>query len=208
MEEITEEELAAARSARRARQRRRASTRNVIEWVLVLAGALVLALLVRTFAFQTFWIPSSSMSVTLETGDRVLVNKLSYRFGDPARGDVIVFERPPGEAGEIEDLIKRVIGLPGERVSIMDGSVYIDSRRLEESYTNGERTEPTVGCGSGDTTGIDTPSGMLVPEGHVFVLGDHRTGSHDGRCFGPIDEDLIVGRAFLVIWPPSKFGGL
>ncbi len=208
MDEITEEDLAAARSARRARQRRKASTRNLIEWLFVLAGALVLALLVRTFAFQTFWIPSSSMAATLDTGDRVLVNKLSYRFGEPARGDVIVFERPPGETGEIKDLIKRVIGLPGERVSIMDGSVYIDGRRLEEPYTDGQRTEPTVGCGSGDTTGIDSPSGMQVPDGHLFVLGDNRNGSHDGRCFGPIDEDLVVGRAFLIIWPPSKIGGL
>lgn len=213
LDSITDEDLVAARESRdrsadRRRERKKSSTRNMIEWVLVLGGALVIAVLVRTFLFQTFWIPSPSMAATLEEGDRVLVNKLSYRFGDPERGDVIVFERPPGETGEIKDLIKRVIGLPGERVSIIDGSVYIDGRKLTEGYTNDLPTEATVGCGTGDTTGIDTPTGMLVPEGHVFVLGDNRTQSHDGRCFGPVDQDLIVGRAFMIIWPPSKVGGL
>lgn len=215
VEAITDEELAEARARRheagaapKKRRPRQSSTRSAIEWVLVLGGALVLAVLVRTFAFQTFWIPSTSMATTLNKNDRVLVNKLSYRFGDVERGDVIVFERPPGEAGEIKDLIKRVVGLPGERVSIMDQSVYIDGRKLNEPYTHDLPTEATVNCGTGDTTGIDTATGMLVPEGHVFVLGDNRTGSHDGRCFGPIDEDLIVGRAFMIIWPPSKVGGL
>lgn len=208
--DVTAEEMAAARASRirRRARRKRSPARNVVEWVVVLGGALLLAVVVRTFMFQTFWIPSTSMATTLNTNDRVLVNKLSYRFGDPERGDVIVFERPPGESGTIKDLIKRVIGLPGERVSIMNQSVFINGHKLDEPYTNGLPTDPTLGCGSGDTTGIDTPSGMLVPEGHVFVMGDNRTGSHDGRCFGPIDEDLIVGRAFLVIWPLSAFGGL
>jgi signal peptidase I len=208
VDEITDEDLAAARAQRRRRKARKSATRSLVEWVLVLGGALLLAVLVRTYAFQTFWIPSTSMATTLNENDRVLVNKLSYRFGDPERGDVIVFERPPGEVGEIKDLIKRVIGLPGERVTIMDGSVYIDGRLLREPYTNDLPTDATINCGSGQTAGIDTPSGMLVPDGHVFVLGDNRTGSHDGRCFGPIDQDLIVGRAFMIIWPPSKIGGL
>ena len=210
LEDVTEEEIQQARRARESARRKgdRSATRSLVEWVVVLGGALLLAVLVRTFAFQTFWIPSTSMATTLNRNDRVLVNKLSYRFGDPERGDVIVFERPPGETGQIKDLIKRVIGLPGERVSIMDNSVYINGRKLSEPYTHDLPTDPTIGCGLGDTNGIDTPSGMLVPSGHVFVMGDNRTGSHDGRCFGPIDEKLIVGRAFLIIWPPSKIGGL
>ncbi|MCB0975932.1 MAG: signal peptidase I [Acidimicrobiales bacterium] len=208
--DVSDEELAAARAAREEgrSKAKRSSRRNLVEWLVVLGGALILAVVVRTFAFQTFWIPSSSMATTLETNDRVLVNKLSYRFGDPERGDVVVFERPPGESGEIKDLIKRIIGLPGEHVSIMNSSVYINGRKLDEPYTHGLPTDPTIGCGTGDTTGIDTPTGMLVPEGHVFVMGDNRTGSHDGRCFGPIDEDLIVGRAFVIIWPPNRIGGL
>lgn len=207
--EPTPEEIEAARRARERRQKPpRSSVRNLVEWVGVIGGALVLALLIRTFVFQTFWIPSGSMSTTLVENDRVLVNKLSYRWGDPSRGDVIVFERPPGERGDIKDLIKRIVALPGETISIHDESVWIDGRRLNEPYTNEQPTLPNVECSNGSTTGIDTPAGFRVPDGHVFVLGDNRTGSHDGRCFGPIDEDLIVGRAIAIIWPPSKIGRL
>jgi signal peptidase I len=202
---VTESEIAAARAARRKRANKSA-TRNLLEWVGVIVGAVVIAVVVRTFLFQTFWIPSPSMAQTLVEDDRVLVNKLSYRFGDVDRGDVVVFERPPNETGTIKDLIKRVIALPGERVSIRDGRVHIDGRALDEPYADGLPTEPRVGCGAGDTTGIDTAEGMLVPEGQVLVLGDNRVNSSDGRCFGPIDEDLIVGRAFVILWPPSKAG--
>lgn len=208
--EPSPEELEQAR-----RDRRRATAppakspaRNTLEWVGVIVGAVIIAVVVRTFVFQTFWIPSPSMSTTLVKDDRVLVNKLSYRLHDPNRGDVIVFERPPNEQGNIKDLIKRVVGLPGERVSIIDGTVRINGRVLEEPYTHGLPTEPKVGCGLGDTTGIDTEEGFTIPEDHLFVMGDNRTNSQDGRCFGPIDEDLVVGRAFFIIWPPSKTGGL
>ncbi len=207
--EPTPEELEQAR-----RDRRRATakppkspTRNLVEWVGVIVGAVVIAVVVRTFVFQTFWIPSPSMATTLVKDDRVLVNKLSYRMHDPNRGDVIVFERPPNEQGNIKDLIKRVIGLPGERISITDGKVHINGRELDEPYVNGLESIYSV-CGAGEVSGIDTEQGFTIPEGHVFVMGDNRTDSHDSRCFGPIDEDLIVGRAFLIIWPPSKMGGL
>ena len=192
--------------ARRSRSRRR----NTIEWVVLIVGALLVAFVVRTFVFQTFWIPSESMEATLENGDRVVVNKLSYRAHDVNRGDVVVFERPPtADTGEIEDLIKRVVGLPGERVSIVDGEVRIDGRLLTEPYlADGQATTYAGPCGRGEVTGIDTPEGMVVPEGTVFVLGDNRDHSQDGRCFGPFDQDLIVGRAFVIIWPPSKAGGL
>ncbi len=208
---LSDEDIARARRARadsRRAKREKSPTRNALEWVGVIVGALLVAGLVRTIALQTFYIPSPSMAQTLVKDDRVLVNKLAYKVGDPKRGDVIVFERPPNETGTIKDLIKRVIGLPGERVSIHDDHVYIDGRELEEPYTDGLPTEANVGCGLGDTTGIDTDEGMLVPEGHLFVMGDNRVNSQDGRCFGPIDEDLVVGRAFFIIWPPSKVGGL
>ncbi len=208
---ITEEDLLAARKARAASRRERrdkSPTRNALEWVGVVLGALLIAVVVRTFVLQTFWIPSPSMAQTLVKNDRVLVNKLAYDVGDPKRGDVIVFERPPNEEGTIKDLIKRVIGLPGDHVSIRDGNVYVDGKQLEEPYTDGQLTEAKVGCGLGDTTGIDTEAGMVVPDGHLFVMGDNRNNSQDGRCFGPIDEDLVVGRAFFIIWPPSKIGGL
>ena len=208
--EPTPEELEQARQDRR-RARAKATkspARNTLEWIGVIVGAVVIAVVVRTFVFQTFWIPSPSMATTLVKDDRVLVNKLSYRLHDPNRGDVIVFERPPNEQGNIKDLIKRVIALPGERISIIDGKVRIDGRVLDEPYTHGLPTEPKVGCGLGDTTGIDTAEGFTIPEGHLFVMGDNRINSQDGRCFGPIDEGLVVGRAFFIIWPPSKTGGL
>lgn len=186
----------------------KSSARNIAEWSAVILGALIIAVVIRTTLFQTFWIPSPSMATTLVKDDRVLVNKLSYKFHDPNRGDVVVFRRPPNEPpSDIKDLIKRVIGLPGERISITDGKVHINGRQLDEPYVNGLESIYSV-CGAGEVSGIDTEQGFTIPAGHVFVMGDNRTDSHDSRCFGPIDEDLIVGRAFLIIWPPSKMGGL
>ncbi len=208
--DVTDEELAAARAARvQARgASTKSSTRNVVEWIAVIVSAVLIAVVVRTFIFQTFWIPSPSMASTLVENDRVLVNKLSYSFGDVDRGDVVVFERPANMAtSEIKDLIKRVVALPGERVSIIDGTVRIDGRPLSEPYTEGV-TEAKVGCGNGRTAGIETEAGLEIPAGHVLVMGDNRANSDDGRCFGPIDTDLIVGRAFVIMWPPSKVGGL
>ncbi len=187
----------------------KSAQRNLLEWVGVIGGAILIALVVRTFIFQTFWIPSPSMSPTLVRNDRVLVNKLSYKVHDIHRGDVVVFERPTNEPdNKIKDLIKRVIALPGERVSVRDGEVQIDGRSLTEPYTHDLQTIYQPGCGTGDVTGIDTEQGLKIPAGHVFVMGDNRVNSTDGRCFGPIDEDLVVGRAFFIIWPPAKAGGL
>lgn len=210
-EEIGEEDLARARAERAKRRDHpaKSTARNLAEWVAVIIGAVLMAVVIRTFIFQTFWIPSPSMASTLVKDDRVLVNKLSYRFHDVNRGDVVVFERPDSlPPSDIKDLIKRVVGLPGDRVSIIDGQVRIDGQLLEEPYTDGQPTEPMVGCGAGETAGIETPEGLEIPAGMVLVLGDNRTNSDDGRCFGPVDEDLIVGRAFLIMWPPSKMGGL
>lgn len=177
----------------------RSSTRNAIEWLLVIVGAVVVALLVKTFVVQAFSIPSPSMTPTLQNGDRVLVNKLSYDAHDLNRGDVIVFERPPSLAaapGEPEDLIKRVIGLPGETIVAREGVVYVDDRALVEPYLE----EGTL------TFDIDTP--LTVPDGQVLVLGDNRSNSTDGRAFGTIDADTVIGRAFMVMWPPGRVGAL
>jgi signal peptidase I len=129
------------------------------------------------------------MLPTLHEDDRVLVNKLSYDLHDVNRGDLVVFERPEGEApGQIRDLIKRVVGLPGERIEQRDGRVYIDGQLLEEPYLED------------DTETTNLPP-QTVPEGHVFVMGDNRDDSMDSRVFAAIDEDLIVGRAFVRVWP-------
>lgn len=202
------DEGASASTARQQRKAAKSQTRNVLEWIAVIGGAVLIAVVVRTFVLQTFWIPSPSMSPTLVENDRVLVNKLAYRFHDVNRGDVVVFERPENEPpSEIKDLIKRVVALPGERVSILDGKVRIDGRVLDEPYTHGAQTV-LDSCPITYVPGIDTEKGYTVPEGKVLVLGDNRTNSHDGRCFGAIDEDLIVGRAFFLMWPPGHAGGL
>jgi signal peptidase I len=192
----------------------RSTTRSVVEWIAVIGGALVVALVIKTFLIQAFYIPSGSMEPTLDIGDRVLVNKLSYRLHDVNRGDLVVFEaneghgdcgQPVSEAAAnaaetgIKDLIKRVIALPGETIDLQDNHVVIDGRVLEEPYiAEGVVTAPT---GS-----IEFP--FEVPEGCVFVMGDNRTDSRDSRIFGPIDEDQIVGRAFIRVWPLSQIGFL
>lgn len=171
----------------------RSAMKSLVEWVIVLGGALLVAFLVKTFLIQAFYIPSSSMERTLLIGDRVLVNKLSYEFGEIERGDIVVFERPPQDTGnpDIKDLIKRVVALPGETVEVRAGQVMIDGRRLEEPYlqaNDGATVEP-----------------QKIPPGHYWVMGDNRAQSKDSRFFGPIPDDLVVGRAFVRIWPVSAF---
>jgi len=168
------------------------SGRNALEWIAIVAGALVVALVVKTFLIQAFFIPSLSMYDTLDKGDRVLVNKLSYRLHDIHRGDIIVFERPEGVPDNgIKDLIKRVIGLPGETIESRDGGVYIDGERLDEDYLADGVT----------TVNLDR---QTIPEDHVFVMGDNRGNSEDSRVFGPISDDLVVGRAFVLVWPITE----
>jgi signal peptidase I len=163
--------------------------RNLVEWVVIIGGAFLVAFVVKTFLIQAFFIPSGSMLPTLHEHDRVLVNKLSYDLHDVHRGDLVVFERPEGDSSsQIKDLIKRVVGLPGETIESRDGHVYVDGRRLEEPYLE-DGTQ---------TTNLDQ---QTVPRGHVFVMGDNRSDSMDSRIFHAIDEDLIVGRAFVRVWP-------
>jgi signal peptidase I len=174
--------------------------------------AFVLALLIKTFLVQAFFIPSASMVPTLQIGDRVLVNKLVFDFGEPQRDDIIVFEDPNGvevdhgffggiwhwlteglgfATSEEQDFIKRVIGLPGDELEIREGIVYINGERLEEP--------PLVRMGS------DTFGPVTVEKDHVFVMGDNRPNSSDSRSLlGQIPYDKIVGKAFVLLWPPSR----
>ena len=174
-------------------ERRRSSPlRGALEWVLILLGAVAVAFVIKTFLFQAFYIPSVSMEPTLKVKDRVIVNKLSYDFHEVHRGDIVVFKSPPGEeSSTVKDLIKRVIGLPGETVEARDGQILIDGQPLTEPYLeDGVRTGPM--------------EPHKVPPGHVWVMGDNRPNSKDSRYFGAIDEDLIVGRAFVRVWPLPK----
>ncbi len=169
--------------------------RFVGEWVVVLVGAVAFALVLRAALFQAFWIPSESMESTLQLQDRVLVNKVSYRLHDVNRGDVVVFRRPDDEPAEIRDLIKRVIGLPGETVEGRDNAVWINGQRLDESYLADDE--------------VILPFGPItVEDGHVFVMGDNRDESLDSRFFGAVPEDRIVGRAFVLFWPIDRVGFL
>ena len=178
--------------------------RSILEWGAVIVGALVVAFLIKTFLLQAFFIPSGSMEPTLNVGDRVLVNKLAYDFHDVRRGDLIVFDRPEAETGGVPDLIKRVIALPGETIEFRDGVIYIDNRRLEEPYLPpGFQTSGLSLTNAG--AGLCGGTAMCqVPEGYVFVMGDNRNDSRDSRFFGPVEEDGIVGRAFLRVWPISN----
>ncbi len=168
--------------------------RAFFDWMVVIAVALLVAFVVRTFVLAHFVVEGESMYSTLDTNDRVFVNKLSYRLHDPNRGDVVVLHQVTGASER--DLIKRVIGLPGESVEVRNCTVLIDGRVLNEPYLDPEVVTPTD-CGG------DFLLDGVVPENHVFVMGDNRGGSQDSRVIGPIDEDDLVGRAFVVFWPQS-----
>ena len=219
IDEIDTEEPEGHPSGLRRARRRHNSRRNAIEWVLVVAGALLVAILIKTFLFQAFYIPSPSMEPTLHVGDRVLVNKLSYKLHDIHRADIVVFERPPTDVQTVEgcdgnpvtitppksdevvhDLIKRVVAVEGETVESRAGHVYVNGQQLDEPYLAADVVTPV----------FDTYSApcIRVPKGDVFVLGDNRTNSSASNRFGPIPESLIVGRAFIRVWPLGSIGGV
>ncbi len=182
--------------------------KGFLEWGAVILGALLVAFLIKTFLMQAYYIPSSSMTPTLQVGDRVLVNKLSYKVGSIGRGDLIVFQRPSNEDTGQTDLIKRVIALEGELIEIVDGRIYITE---SESSTRQLLVEPylsastiTHGFETTETCEIATETSCLIPDDYIFVLGDNRNGSRDSRFFGPISEDQVVGRAFIRLWPISS----
>lgn len=167
----------------------------VVEWVVVIVVALGAAFVVRTFVFQQYVIDGPSMQPTLHQGDRVLLNKLSYRVHDVRRGDVVVFDRVQGT--QHDDLIKRVIALEGETIRIENCTVFINGEQLDEPYLADD-----VRAGRCGTTSM---APLTVPDGDVFVMGDNRPESSDSRAFGPIDVDKIRGRAFVVLWPAGNW---
>jgi signal peptidase I len=184
------------------------STMKVVrEWLVVIVTALVIALTIRSFVLQQFYISGPSMEPTLFQDDRVLVNKLSYRLHDIGRGDVVVFDRvtTDGEIVRHDDLIKRVLGLPGDTVEIIDCNVFVNDTRVDEPYL-----DPITLSYSDfeERCRVFDMDKVTVSEGHLFVMGDNRPQSYDSRMFGEIDEDLIVGRAFVAIWPLSHLSWL
>ena len=184
-----------------------------IEVPLLMALALVIAIVIKTFLIQAFFIPSGSMEDTLAVDDRILVNKLAFQFGDPERGDVVVFDsgrrrdeavfeavrrniaEAVGLSAPDSDFIKRVIALPGEEIEIRDNTVFIDGVA---------KTEPYLRIGS-DMADFGPER---IPADHYFMMGDHRNLSSDSRVNGPVHIDRFVGRAFVIVWPPGNWGGL
>lgn len=177
------------------------------DWFLVVILALGAALLVRVYVLQQFYISGPSMETTLFGDNRVLVNKLSYRLHDIHRGDVVVFDRVTTSDGTVshDDLIKRVIALPGDTIEIKNCVVIVNSKPQVEPYLDEDvlsLTNPLNRCRVANLP-IQT-----VPAKKIFVMGDNRPESFDSRSFGPISESLIVGRAFAVVWPFNRISTL
>jgi signal peptidase I len=185
---------------------------------MIVAVALGLALLIQAFLVKPFRIPSESMVPTLEINQRVLVDRVSFRFSDPERGDIVVFKPPKGadlntcgvqapdnqpcpkETPEKSDtnFIKRVVGVPGDEITVQRGRVFIDGEAQDESFAR-----LSADCA---TCNLEKP--MTVPADHYFMMGDNRGESADSREWGPVPKKWIIGRAFATYWPPKKIGTL
>jgi signal peptidase I len=175
----------------RQRKKRRAGFTEL--WLTILVAFALVFGFVRPFVLEAFRIPSESMVPTLEVGDRVFVNKFIYRFTEPERGDIVVFESVNG--GE-EDLIKRVVALPGDEVEVRSGTLLVNGVPQNEPYLNREIPDDS----------FFGPS--RLSEGEVFVMGDNRANSADSRVFGPLPVENIEGEAFMRFWPPTRIGTL
>ncbi|CAA9467320.1 MAG: Signal peptidase I [uncultured Rubrobacteraceae bacterium] len=158
--------------------------------ILLVSFALVFGF-VRPFVVEAFWIPSGSMIPTLQINDRVLVNKFIYRFTEPKPGDIVVFQSVDNED---EDLIKRVVAVAGDRVSVRNGRLIVDGERQREPFTNKKFPDRS----------FFAP--VTVPKDHVWVMGDNRANSADSRVFGPLPKENIEGEAFLRFWPLDRIG--
>lgn len=208
---------------------------GLAELPVLIALALVIAIVIKTFIAQAFYIPSASMYPTLRVGDRVLVEKIGFRFGEPSRGDVVVFARDvfgPNKdlpwyddarnfardllglpTSEEEDYIKRVVAVGGEVISYTGHPrvLLINGEAVEETWIRGGTDRGSQSLTTRDCKRLEmevAEDGCLVPEDDVFVMGDNRSNSEDSRVIGPIHKDKIVGRAFAIVWPPGNFSGL
>jgi signal peptidase I len=183
------------------------SSRWVVELLGVVVVAVVIAVLLRTFVVATYSIPSGSMEPTLQIGDRIVVDKLSYHLHRVQTGNIIVFATPPTEdcAGPpVANLVKRVIGLPGQTISLSEGRVYVDGKLLAEPWLPPSvRNESYPGPSSKPYA---LHQAFRIPSGDVYVMGDNRPESCDSRYWGPVRESTIVGQVDLRIWPLSRFG--
>jgi signal peptidase I len=186
--------------------RGRRTARWLIRTAVLLAIAVVTALLLRAYVVSPYYIPSASMEPTLHgcsgcNNDHVLVDKLSYRMHDVHRGDVVVFHRPDTWPVPEKTLIKRVVGLPGDRLAVRDGKVYVNGLQLQESYLNAACPPMTS---LSEDPGSPVRTYGPVPPGELYVMGDNRCDSADSRAFGPVPTADVIGRAFVIIWPLGR----
>ena len=176
----------------------RSLSRWLREMIVLIVLAFVIAQGTKAFALQPFIIPSGSMIPTIELNDRVLAEKLTYRFFRPPRqGEIVVFDNPDSMNRVEKVFIKRVIATAGQTVEIRDSRIWVDGVALDEPYTHGTSTEFGT---------VNLP--LTVPSGQVWLMGDNRPGSGDSRFFGPQPVSKVRGRAFLTYWPPERFGTL
>ena len=183
------------------------STRVVIDWIVTIAGAVVIVLALKAFVVNPYRIPSSSMEPSLHCArpgadcqahysDRVLADRISFRFRKPSRGEIIVFKTPPLArercSGGGGTFVKRLIGLPGERWEERDGIVYINGKALKESYLEPERRDNR------------TLPVRVIPDGQYFFMGDNRSASCDSREWGAVPRKNLIGEVFVVYWPPNR----
>jgi signal peptidase I len=185
---------------KRTKRQPRTLRQRLLEWGVIVAVAVVAAIVLRLFVVQTFYIPSASMTPTLQVGDRIVVDKLAYHLHGVGRGDIIVFNAPAGVATDCSTndkvLVKRVIGLPGETISDRADQVYIDGKVLNETYL--PKHDP-------DTK--TTPFAPVhIPKNNYFVMGDNRMGSCDSRYWGTVSRSEIIGKVDMRIWPVSRIG--
>jgi signal peptidase I len=180
---------------------RHSRSRTLLEYVVTVVVAIVIALAVQAYIIKPYRVPTPSMANTVHAGDRVLIDRVLYGHRDIERGDIIVFRG--GAAVDRQVLLKRVVGLPGDVLSIEDGRLVVNRRPSEDGYVrrvNGgpEPTQPGPG-GQDAPWSLQTP--YQVPDGFYYVLGDNRTDSFDSRFWGPVAREAVIGRAMAVYWP-------
>jgi signal peptidase I len=185
-------------------RRRHRTRRVVIEWVAIILAAVAVSFLMRAYVIQTFFIPSASMQPTLQVGDRIIVSKISVELGTINRGDIVVFKAPPSEhcGDSVTDLVKRVIGLPGEHLRSVGNTIEYSSAASPAVWHTVHETWPHI-------EPLGTPiSNVTVPANSYFVMGDNHPDSCDSRFWGSVPRGDIIGKVFLRIWPLSRFGFL
>lgn len=173
------------------------TVRWLVETVVLVGLAFFLAQGIKTFVVQPYIVPTGSMIPTIELRDRVLAEKISYRFREPAAGEVVVFANPDKSDPVAKILIKRIVAVGGQTVDLRDGKVYVDGEPLDEPYVHGKVSDPGT---------ISTP--VTIPQGYVWLMGDNRPNSGDSRFYDAQPVSEVEGRAFFTYWPPGRLGAL